>query len=499
MKNRFVSIWLPYLLTDYFSLKNAGLRTVSFVVTKPVKGRVIIVAVNKVAEGKGIYPGMVLADARTIDPALQMKDEKEGMEYKILRRLAEWCIRFSPVAAVDSPGGVLIDASGCTQLWGTDEKYVTDITHRIQAHGFFAKVAIADTIGAAWSIARFSNTRVVESNKHIHAICSLPPECLRIESETTERLHKLGLHEVNDLLSIPPSALRRRFGPALLQRINQAVGIGEEYLQPVFPPQPFVDRLPCPEPIVTRPGIEIALEQLLATVCQQLIAEGRGARELFFKCLRVDNKMLAISIATHAPSVNARHLFKLFSIKLDTLEPGLGIELFILEASKTDEHKPKQEKLWNQAAGFNDHRIAELIDRIAGRIGDASVSRYLPAEHYWPEHALKRSGSLNQIPESRWRTDKMRPVRLLKKPEPIEVTAPIPDYPPMMFRYRQQLHKVMRADGPERIEQEWWRQDGQHRDYYAVQDENGNRYWLFRSGHYDAEKTYSWFIHGFFA
>ena len=85
---------------------------------------------------------------------------------------------------------------------------------------------------------------------------------------------------------------------------------------------------------------------------------------------------------------------------------------------------------------------------------------------------------------------------MLSRPEPIEVTAPIPDYPPMLFRYKGKLHKIIKADGPERIEQEWWLQQGQHRDYYAVEDENGKRYWLFRSGHYG--EGHEWFLHGFF-
>jgi protein ImuB len=59
------------------------------------------------------------------------------------------------------------------------------------------------------------------------------------------------------------------------------------------------------------------------------------------------------------------------------------------------------------------------------------------------------------------------------------------------------LHKITKADGPERIEQEWWLQQGQHRDYYRVEDENGCRYWLFRLGHYH-EKKFQWFIHGYF-
>jgi protein ImuB len=98
-----------------------------------------------------------------------------------------------------------------------------------------------------------------------------------------------------------------------------------------------------------------------------------------------------------------------------------------------------------------------------------------------------------------WAAENPRPLYLLAPPEQIEVTAPIPDYPPMFFLYKGKRHKIIKADGPERIEQEWWIQRGRHRDYYTVEDEEGRRYWLFRSGHYDEEKTFKWFIHGFFS
>ena len=92
----------------------------------------------------------------------------------------------------------------------------------------------------------------------------------------------------------------------------------------------------------------------------------------------------------------------------------------------------------------------------------------------------------------------LRPLQLLAIPEKIEVTAPIPDYPPMLFRHKGKLHTIIKADGPERMEQEWWIAGGRHRDYYYVEDEEGKRYWLFRSGHYETDK-HRWFIHGFFA
>jgi protein ImuB len=120
-----------------------------------------------------------------------------------------------------------------------------------------------------------------------------------------------------------------------------------------------------------------------------------------------------------------------------------------------------------------------------------------PDEHYWPERSIKQASSLQETTSTEWKVDRPRPMHLLATPQSIQVAAPVPDYPPMNFRYKNKLHKILKADGPERIEQEWWIQDGQHRDYYVVEDEEGCRYWLFRSGHYDED--YEWFIHGFFA
>jgi protein ImuB len=93
----------------------------------------------------------------------------------------------------------------------------------------------------------------------------------------------------------------------------------------------------------------------------------------------------------------------------------------------------------------------------------------------------------------------MRPVILLARPEPLDVMAPVPDYPPMLFRHRGALRRIRKADGPERIEAEWWLRSGELRDYYRLEDEDGSRYWVFRSGHYKQDEQSRWFLHGYFA
>ena len=212
-----------------------------------------------------------------------------------------------------------------------------------------------------------------------------------------------------------------------------------------------------------------------------------------------DGKIESIDISTTTPSNNAEHLFKLFELKFNTINPEAGIEVFLLEAKKVERIVPVQEQLWKSDNHTSNKNLSELLDRFTAKYGEGHIKRFVPDEHYWPERSYKISTEHGEPQSAKWNVPRPRPLQLLEIPEPIDVTAPIPDYPPMNFRHKGILHKIINADGPERIEQEWWLNDGQHRDYYYVEDEEGRRYWLFRLGHYDADKNHGWFLHGYFA
>jgi protein ImuB len=499
MPKRFVSIWFPYLKTDRWSRRNTEWKELPFVLSTPDHGRMMISAINHHAHQKGIQLGMAVADARVIIPDLLVMNDDPLIAEKTLLALAEWLIRFTPVVGIDGEDGLLLDVTGCAHLWGGEEQYLTDMLNRLKGLGYFARAAMADTIGAAYAMCRFGATMIVEPGKQSLSLLSLPPESLRIDNASAERLEKLGLRQIGQFINMPRTALRRRFGYDILKKLDQALGREDEMIMPVHPIEAYQERLPCMEPIATEKGIAIALERSLDALCGRLKKEEKGLRVATFKCYRVDNKIETISIGTNRPSSNIQHLFKLFELKIDTIEPALGIELFTLDASKVEELNPVQEKLWEEEAGIHNNGLAELLDRIEGRIGPNHIYRYLPDEHHWPERSYKIATELYEHAPITWQSGKPRPLQVLAKPALIEVTAPIPDYPPMLFRYKGRIHKVIKADGPERIEQEWWLQEGLHRDYYQVEDEEGKRYWLFRAGHYNAEKTYQWFLHGFFA
>lgn len=476
------------------------LKDIPFVLAASERNRMVIKAVSAVAAAQGIACGTVVADARALFPGLEVIDDVPALAGQLLKALGEWCIRYTPIVSVHLPDSLLLDVSGCTHLWGGEAAYLKDIFNRFQQYGYHIRLALADTIGTAWALSHFGSKRasIVEAGKQLDALSGLPPSALRLEDPTLEKLHKLGFYQLHKFLHMPRKALRRRFGEALLTRIDQALGTVTESLVPLCPLLPYLERLPSLEPIRTATGIEIAVRKLLVALCSRLEREGKGIRKCALKTYRVDGRQQVIEIGTSRASRNAVHLFRLFEDKLKKIAPGLGIELFALEAAVVEDLPASQEAIWHSSGGNEAVVIAELIDRIIGKMGVNSVRRYLPAEHHWPEYSVKAAGSLEEQPATEWPAELPRPLHLLTVPEQIQVTVRIPDYPPMLFVYQDKLHRIKKADGPERIEQEWWHQKGLYRDYYCVEDEQGGRYWLFRLGHYD-DTDPKWFIHGFFA
>lgn len=497
MHKRFLSLWFRYLAADRLVIRHPELREKAFALAAPERGRMVVKASNRIAADSGIFPRMVVSDARAILPTIGVFNYKPGWEDRLLANLAEWCLRFTPMAAPDSPDGLILDITGCAHLWGGEPPYLEHIITNLKNKGYDVRAAIADTMGSAWAVARYGpSNSIVAPHGQRQALLALPPASLRLDQEILKRMDRLGFCQVGQFIGMPASMLRKRFGEILLLRMGQALGTEHEHMEPVQPRQPYREQLPCLDPICTAPGITIALKRLLDTMCQRLAKEGRGLRTGIFKGYRLDGKVEQVSIGTGRASRNPAHLFKLFEHKLPSIEPALGIELFEFEAALVEKLHETQESLWHTSGDAT--AIAELLDRLAGKIGREGIHRYLPQEHHWPERSIKEAPSLDEPPETAWRTDRPRPLCLLPKPEPIEVMTPLPDYPPLHFRYKGQLFRVAKADGPERIEQEWWISEGPPRDYYCVEDGEGARYWLFRLDLYE-NGVPQWFLHGFFA
>ena len=501
MKKRFLYCWFRHLSADWMIRRHPELADEALVIAAPSHGRMVVTALNQVAQAQGILLHMAVADARVLVPSVKVQEQRTDPTSRLLRLLALWCISYTPIAAIDAPDGLILDITGCAHLWGGEASYFKTIILSLKAKGFDVRGAIADTIGAAWANARYGREHpIIKTGEQQNALLSLSPTALRLEPSTLARLRELGLYRISNIVRIQRSALRRRFGENFLLRLDQAFGNTEELITSVVPVEAFEERLPCLEPIRTAGGIEIALTRLLETLCLRLQKNGKGLRTAIFKGYRVDGKIEQIGIGTSRASANVGHLFNLLAEKISSMEPDLGFELFSLAAPKIEDTAAEQESLWDASQGMGKSGLPDLIDRINNVVTEPNaIKRYLPCAHYWPERSIRQAVSFHERSNAKWLDAEDMPAFVLQRPQLIEVAAPVPDYPPMHFRYRNKLYTIAKADGPERIANEWWLDGAPYRDYYALEDKDGARYWVFRSGDYTGAPPHQWFIHGFFA
>ena len=532
MRSRILSLWLPSLATDRL-LRHARrapggrdgerdfgpaldpVRPLATFVSE--KGALRLEAVCARAKEAGLGPGMMLADARAMVPMLQVQAAAPAADARLLEDLAAWCERYTPGVAIDrshehAAGGALwLEVTGCAHLFGGEAALRADLLARLRRQGLAAEAAIADTPGAAWAVARYGEAPIVPPGGVRVALAPLPVAALRLDPDAVRMLERLGLERIESLYPLPRRALVARFGEALTRRLDQAQGVVDEPISPRPPPPAHRAQLVFAEPIAQAGALEPVTRRLLAELCGGLAAASLGARRLTLAFYRVDNSTAAVAVGTSRPCRDARQLERLLAEKLERVDLGFGIERAIMEATVVEPLLPEPLAWRQMGAGDLDQArdLAPLVDRLSNRLGRDAVSQLVPRASHLPERAQRRVPALSRGTAAPFPARGLhgpapsRPLRLLARPEPIEAVAPLPDEPPVLFRWRRALHKVATVRGPERLAPEWWRAPDADpaattRDYFAVEDTEGARFWLFREGLYTGVAMPRWYLHGLF-
>lgn len=465
--------------------------------------REVVTAACPLAQELGLAVGMAAAHARALVADLDVLDADPAADAAWLDRLALHAARcWTPTAAVAGADGLWLDLTGASHLFGGEERFARRLLAFLKRLGFTAHVAIAGTPGAAHALARFGGgaALILPEGREGEALADLPLAALRLAPEALAAAARFGIERAADLYPMPRGPLARRLGRAAVERLDQARGFLPEPIVPVVPFEvPRAERQLL-EPIGTAEAIEQVIADLLGDLVGTLERDGLGLRSALLTCDRVDAARQVIGIGTARATRDASHLLRLFRLRIDRIEPGLGIEAMTLAAPAVERLAPVA---LGAALGGEPRApdLAPLVDQLAGRAGPEALFRLRAIESDVPERAIGRAGPLAK-PDGwpAW----PRPVRMLARPERLSaVVALLPDHPPRRFVWRGRAYAVVAGDGPERIHGEWWRRAGEMwavRDYFRVEADSGERFWLFRRGDAIEDNTgdLSWYMHGVF-
>src|SRR6186713_3359614 len=99
---RYLSVWLKRLPTDRLARRSSAPDDAPLVVVASVKSALRITAMNNAAARLGLVPGMALADARAMYPALAAADADPEADANLLEAIADWCDRYTPLVGFDA-------------------------------------------------------------------------------------------------------------------------------------------------------------------------------------------------------------------------------------------------------------------------------------------------------------------------------------------------------------------------------------------------------------
>ena len=529
---RILSIWLARLAVDRWRLlegcgegEGADEQPIAHVTDTAHGPR--IDAANRAGLEAGAHPGMRLADARALCPEIAVRPSDPAGDLAFLENLAVWAQRWGPWSALDPPDGLVIDVTGAAHLFGGEDALINDAARALARRGLATRLAIAPTAGAAWALAHHgpahfiltppSSLRAERSNPEpgarqpglprgsaprndefeymANALSVLPVAALRLDDDVLLLLRRLGLKRLGDLSGIARPALARRFrnrrsaAANPLIRMDQILGLVPEPLLPVIEHHAPLAQRRLVEPIRHRELLDRVVADLAADIARMLEGLAQGARRLELGLWKVDGEVVIRRLEMAAASRDPAHICRLFAARLDDIDAGFGVELVRLRASWTQPMALAQSCLgggdFEAAAEDHGTSLAACIDRIAVRLGEQAVRRPVAHPSHIPERAQRWQPPLEPPPPSQGQLAfHNRPLKLLDRAEPIAVLYATPDGLPRRFRWRGGLHEVARAEGPERIAPEWWREKSgvRLRDYYRIEDGEGRRYWIYRNG-----------------
>ena len=528
---RVLSLYFPYLSTDRLrasvggSVPDHAAAGAPLVVTATQASVARVVGADVRAKQAGIRAGLTLAEAQTLAPSLVTQTQNRDADRVALESLAIWADRFSPHVHLEGDDTLLLDMTGAQRLFPDEEALLRRVIDGVSALGYIARAALADTPGAAWALSQAhpADLIVAGPGRTAAALASLPVAALRIEDDTVSALRSLGIETIEALLHLPRSSLGSRFGDRLLYRLDQALGDEPELLTPFRPPPALKSSLRIGRPTDRYDVLREAVERVLACFCEQLERRVTGVRQLFvtFGCpeLRPITFELNVSRATRS----VKHLRSLLVARLEDLQLPTGAAGVTLWARRLEPLDAWQEELFDTGRA-DAQGLAELIDRLANRLGTHAVARPRPMSDHQPEYAFEYAclvGSdcgLRSVDCGEVKSEKKeakprgaeqvfldshfspltsrfpsRPLRLLPRPVEVPVIAVVPEGPPCCFNWKGTREVVVDWAGPERLETGWWRGRHIRRDYFRVKCRSGRQCWLFRQ-----RETGKWLLHGWF-
>ena len=443
-----------------------------------------VLRANDCAASLGIKEGMGAATVRALAEAgpIQLLERDTDAEQRCLQQLCCWAYSITPNLHTFREDCLQLEIGGCLTLFKGLDALLGKVVSGTGSRGYRVLYGLAATPKAAWLLSFADADSAMDLHLDLRArLAPLPLLLLDSFSRTVDSLRKAGLHTFGDVLALPTAALGRRCGRDFTLFLQQLLGEREDLQKDYRPPEAFCDEYWFGYEVKANAELLPAVQLLLQSLCQFLRNTQLQTGEIEWQLVGTDRKLCPVVVRSSTNHSDWENWYQLTCIRIDQLQLTTSVEGIALlchnlragELESIDLFTPHNQR----------EPLGSLLDRLRSRLGMQAIEKLGCRDEHLPEFALHIGGDNLQDDCDSTQLRAQRPFWLMPRPQPLK-------------RHGEQLYwngALNLVYGPERIEDNWWR-EAVSRDYYIAEDNSGQHYWIF-----DNRLTRQWFIHGIFA
>ncbi|PML52181.1 nucleotidyltransferase [Vibrio lentus] len=447
-----------------------------------------VLQANQAAFQSGITLGMGLGSAAALCHNLHVHPYSIELEKSKLKEIAQWAYLVTSDMALLPPNGLLIKASNMLSLYDGLDNYWHELKSHLETLNIQFSFATGYSPLSAILLGKQSINQATNNVEQMKVwVNQQALSSSELPTKQVERLNRVGINVVEDLLKLPLQDVARRFDIDLVNYVGRLNGQFKHPIDFYHPPESFQQYLELLFDIENILFIEKPLLKLLNQLECFLRLRDRVAFELTLTLHLRDKDDHHVSFYSAQGDYLAAKWANLTHLTLESLKITAPVQGLTLSLIRHGEPQVGYHDLFDGNTGTL--AALDLLSLLQAKLGQACIQTPKIQHDPRPEKAnqyslptLSKSVAKRQKkPEFEQQTttlninqQRLRPSILLPEPEAL-------------------TESVTLSQGPERIVSGWWDGEKIIRDYFIARSENGRWLWIFRT------PDKQWFLHGLFS
>jgi nucleotidyltransferase/DNA polymerase involved in DNA repair len=333
-------LWLPTFELRLELVRAPELDATSVALLSPGEGvRRTLWQVSERGAEAGVRPGQLISQAISLCPSLTLLEPDPAHYDAAQDEMVEALMELSPVVEPAGRGRVFLGMDGMERLHGSPPRQVRVALQallRVFPRPLVAVTRVGRAPGkfGAWVAAARSRPGkpvLISDGELPSFLATCPVSVLPVDPLMIQRLERLGIATLKELVALPEPALVGQFGTEGRRALEWSTGRRLDPVRPLHRPQPIRTSLSFPSPVGRTETLHGALDRLVGKALSRPARRGRSVRGVRLRARLEGGGSWSVEVVLREPTARKEALAFPLRGKMALGPPPRAVESLAVE------------------------------------------------------------------------------------------------------------------------------------------------------------------------